>query len=681
MASRVKEDEKNERTIRGLLKLPENRRCINCNSLGPQYVCTNFWTFVCTTCSGIHREFTHRVKSISMAKFTSQEVAALQEGGNKLHYVLLMFVFLNLAHMFFRGSNVDRLRDFIKHVYVDKRYTGDKNFGKPLNMKTNRRTDAYQGGSRSPPYEDVYDRRFNQRSSPGGRSDDRNNRYDERRSPGYDPEGRRYNDYSKSPARPEIINDWRREDRFGNGKKAEDRRVSDGDSTPGGRSPDRPNDVGAYSPPVVRPVREILGDNVGPLRISEPPKPNAVRAAADGFVATQRTASSSSLGSINENPTEVKVEPLASLIDFESDPAPPVAMATPQAQPQTATQPAAQTLATGNDNNWASFDFAPAVTASQAPASAASPFDSVLSQLSATPSVSDSTHSILNGTGTPLTPAASASALPYNSTASAPGAGQWAHMQHQQASFLPNSVAQSTNKQFPSPSNQPWNSSLPSNVQAALSTAPGAGTVPGPATTQPSTATGRHELPADLFTATYPSYGTMNQGWQTGPPHGMMYPTQYANVPVPMQYSNVAAPTPNFIQHSKSANPFDVNEPTPAPAQPFPNMSSLQSALPNMLPHSGIQRGSSVGNSAQAWMPNQPPQYPSGLHPQLQSYATTAPPRATTSQVPSLMPLPGHPGVASFSNDGGGIHLDRPLADGFSATLQSFPSMSGNPFG
>lgn len=33
MANRVKEDEKNERIIRGLLKLPENRRCINCNSL------------------------------------------------------------------------------------------------------------------------------------------------------------------------------------------------------------------------------------------------------------------------------------------------------------------------------------------------------------------------------------------------------------------------------------------------------------------------------------------------------------------------------------------------------------------------------------------------------------------------------------------------------------------------
>ncbi|GER38003.1 ARF GAP-like zinc finger-containing protein ZIGA4, partial [Striga asiatica] len=58
------------------MKLPPNRRCINCNSLGPQYVCTNFSTFVCLICSRIHREFTHRVKSLSMAKFTSQEVDA-----------------------------------------------------------------------------------------------------------------------------------------------------------------------------------------------------------------------------------------------------------------------------------------------------------------------------------------------------------------------------------------------------------------------------------------------------------------------------------------------------------------------------------------------------------------------------------------------------------------------------
>ncbi|XP_012855776.1 PREDICTED: ADP-ribosylation factor GTPase-activating protein effector protein 2 [Erythranthe guttata] len=83
MPRRVKEEEKIEMIIRDLLKQTDNRRCINCNSLGPQYVCTTFWTFVCTNCSGVHREFTHRVKSVSMAKFNEEEITSLQAGGNE----------------------------------------------------------------------------------------------------------------------------------------------------------------------------------------------------------------------------------------------------------------------------------------------------------------------------------------------------------------------------------------------------------------------------------------------------------------------------------------------------------------------------------------------------------------------------------------------------------------------
>jgi len=33
MGSRLKEDEKNEKIIRGLLKQPANRKCVNCNML------------------------------------------------------------------------------------------------------------------------------------------------------------------------------------------------------------------------------------------------------------------------------------------------------------------------------------------------------------------------------------------------------------------------------------------------------------------------------------------------------------------------------------------------------------------------------------------------------------------------------------------------------------------------
>ncbi|KAL6610552.1 hypothetical protein ACP70R_040521 [Stipagrostis hirtigluma subsp. patula] len=179
MGSRVKEEERNERVIRGLLKLPGNRRCINCNSLGPQYVCTNFSTFICTNCSGIHREFTHRVKSISVAKFTSQEVFALQEGGNERAKEIYF------KHWDFQGqsvidsSDVDRLRTFIKNVYVEQRYTGQR-IGNLAQAKDNRdsgensNTDSSQGVLRSPPV-GTYKDNHGPKHSTESCSEDQNN--------------------------------------------------------------------------------------------------------------------------------------------------------------------------------------------------------------------------------------------------------------------------------------------------------------------------------------------------------------------------------------------------------------------------------------------------------------------------------------------------------------------------
>lgn len=48
---------------------------------------TNF-TIICSYYS---REFTHRVKSVSMAKFTTQEVEALQKGGNQVKQIATIF--------------------------------------------------------------------------------------------------------------------------------------------------------------------------------------------------------------------------------------------------------------------------------------------------------------------------------------------------------------------------------------------------------------------------------------------------------------------------------------------------------------------------------------------------------------------------------------------------------------
>ncbi|PIN05811.1 putative GTPase-activating protein [Handroanthus impetiginosus] len=161
-----REEERNEKIIRGLMKLPPNRRCINCNSLGPQYVCTNFWTFVCMTCSGIHREFTHRVKSVSMAKFTFQEVDALQRGGNQRAKELFLKAW-DPQRRLPDNSNVDKVREFIKNVYVDKRYTVEKSSDRPprdpqsirSHEEETRRASSFHSYSQSPPNDFHYEER------------------------------------------------------------------------------------------------------------------------------------------------------------------------------------------------------------------------------------------------------------------------------------------------------------------------------------------------------------------------------------------------------------------------------------------------------------------------------------------------------------------------------------------
>ncbi|KAK1550582.1 hypothetical protein Q3G72_021514 [Acer saccharum] len=731
MANRLKEDEKNERIIRGLCKLADNRRCMNCNSMGPQYVCTNFWTFVCTTCSGIHREFTHRVKSISMAKFTSQEVSALQEGGNQRAKEIYFKEWDPQRQSVPDSSNVERLRDFIKHVYVDKRYTGERNHDKPPRVKMGDKEDSYQGGPRSPPYEDTYDRRYSERSSPGGRSDDKNYKYgyDERRSPGYEQESRQHGDYRRSsPARPEIVNDWRRDERFGNGRKVEDRRISDGDSKLEGRSPERMRDVESSSPPMVRPVREILGENVMPLRISEPPKANGGRV-ADGSVHTQRTASSSSLGSTNENQAEVKLESTRSLIDFDADPEPPRTAAVTQTQQTTIVQSLVQPTTSTNDNNWASFDFAPEVKASQAPSSFDT-LESVFSQLSVPASVPGQVSGIPSGTGAPVASVANASAFPVggnspvasvggtpfspfstaapaaapvssfatfppaNALAAAPGwtqvfpanGGNSFTMQHQQPSLF-SAGSQSNATQFTPPvdgasRNQPWNLSLAQNAQGPLSTPAAQAPTPFPkpavevphgAVSQPPPAevksSGRTELPQDLFAATYSPYPAPVPGWHHGPPRGMGF----------MQY-NAAVPMPTLVQ-SQSTNPFDFNsESPPVQAQTFPSMVSLQGALPNASPPSGLMHTSSLGTPTPAWIPPQPSSYPSAMPLQTPIYPSTLPPRAYMGpQVPSNMPPSGYQGVGGPAF--GFMNPDQQLAGRFSAPATPHPSVGGNPFG
>ncbi|KAJ0090165.1 hypothetical protein Patl1_12841 [Pistacia atlantica] len=272
-SNRIKEDERIEGIIRGLMKLPENRRCINCNSLGPQYVCTTFLTFVCTNCSGVHREFTHRVKSISMAKFSAEEVSALQAAGNERARQIYLKGWDPYRNSYPDGSNLHRLRDFIKHVYVDRKYTGEKSETPPrLRLGENedadensRKVGGYRGESRSPRYGSRYEHSSSARCHPGRRSDDRNSRYyhDERSNQ----EIPRFGGYRKTPVRIEIVDNRFRDGSSRSGRRTESCNFSNRDYRSESRSPDSQTNKNSSKALVVRPIKEILGESTPPLEV------------------------------------------------------------------------------------------------------------------------------------------------------------------------------------------------------------------------------------------------------------------------------------------------------------------------------------------------------------------------------------------------------------------------------
>jgi len=102
-----------------------NKRCADCVERGPTYVCLDFHTFVCQTCSGIHREFGHKIKGISLSDWTPSEVAAIEAGGNERAAQKWLARLNREAQPEPDNSDLEKLRDFIKLKYVDKRWLTD----------------------------------------------------------------------------------------------------------------------------------------------------------------------------------------------------------------------------------------------------------------------------------------------------------------------------------------------------------------------------------------------------------------------------------------------------------------------------------------------------------------------------------------------------------------------------
>lgn len=114
MASNKKIEEKYQKLLKEIQKRPENRSCFDCSGRANQYVVLNFNTFVCTTCSGIHRELQHRIKSVGMSTFSPEEIKALDKAGNAVAKSIWMATWNPSDMPIPPEDDIAKIREFIK---------------------------------------------------------------------------------------------------------------------------------------------------------------------------------------------------------------------------------------------------------------------------------------------------------------------------------------------------------------------------------------------------------------------------------------------------------------------------------------------------------------------------------------------------------------------------------------
>ncbi|XP_050219661.1 probable ADP-ribosylation factor GTPase-activating protein AGD15 [Mercurialis annua] len=125
---------KHIKKLEGLLKLPENKGCADCQSKAPRWASVNLGIFICMQCSGIHRSLgvhISQVRSTTLDTWLPEQVTFMQSLGNEK------------SNRYWEAElppNYDRSRieSFIRTKYEEKRWVskGETNTNKSKKTKS-----------------------------------------------------------------------------------------------------------------------------------------------------------------------------------------------------------------------------------------------------------------------------------------------------------------------------------------------------------------------------------------------------------------------------------------------------------------------------------------------------------------------------------------------------------------
>ncbi|ORX38648.1 hypothetical protein BD324DRAFT_621783 [Kockovaella imperatae] len=115
--------ERNARTLRELVKQPDNKSCADCRKNDARWASWNLGVFLCIRCSGIHRSMgTHisKVKSIDLDMWTPEQMESVQKWGNR-RANLYWEKHLKAGHV----PPDHKIESFIRSKYESKRWAMD----------------------------------------------------------------------------------------------------------------------------------------------------------------------------------------------------------------------------------------------------------------------------------------------------------------------------------------------------------------------------------------------------------------------------------------------------------------------------------------------------------------------------------------------------------------------------
>jgi hypothetical protein len=88
--------------------------------------------FCCSTCAGLHREFSHRVKGLSTSIFTQVEVVSLKAKGNEWAQGVWMARYNAREYPQPSVKDTYKIKEFMRAKYVDKRFYSEPSETAPV---------------------------------------------------------------------------------------------------------------------------------------------------------------------------------------------------------------------------------------------------------------------------------------------------------------------------------------------------------------------------------------------------------------------------------------------------------------------------------------------------------------------------------------------------------------------